>query len=86
MLGTVPTRLDAKHAVRERALYDCSLKDVDPGDGPGMRAEVLDKAVVVEGATFGGGGVRDVHFLTRVEDRVAAYGDGINSVKTHAEA
>ena len=68
-LRAFPASLHAEHAPRERTLDQVRhrrLEEVDARCSPGVRAEVLDEAAVVERAAFGTGGVRDVHGLSRV--------------------
>ena len=68
-LRVVPTSLHAEHAPCERTLDQIRHRrheEVDARRSPGVCAEVLDEAAVVEGAAFGAGGVRDVHGLSRV--------------------
>ena len=81
--------LDAKHAMCERALDQVcngSFEDVDARGGLGVGAELLDEAAMVEGAALGWGGIRNVHRLACVEDSVSVHRDGVDTVKTRAEA
>ena len=51
-----------------------------------MRAELLNEATVVKGASFGVVGVWYMHRLARIEDGVPVHGYGIDVVETRTEA